>query len=124
MKKWEINGKTYDAARGLQAVTLNTLLELKIEHGVSMKTLMASAQRLELITDPLDILDDLDALRTFRYIVWLARLAAGEKLTLEQANGDFGLSDLHVIGDDDEADVPDPKVTVVSVPDAVPPPLP
>lgn len=95
--KLRINGTVYDPVLGLQKVTLQTLFELKVRHGVSIRDLQAAARKMDKITDPIEVFEDAEAFQTFMVIIWLARRYAGEKVSLEEANSDFGLVDLEII---------------------------
>lgn len=111
--KFKINGTEYDPEMGLRKATLQTLFELKVKHGIGMKSLMASAKRMEKISDPTDLLEDPEAFQTFMVVIWLARRYAGERLSLEEANDDFGIADLVLVTEDGDAEklaAADPKV--------------
>jgi hypothetical protein len=115
--KFRINGKEYDAGAGVEKATLQTLYVLKVKHGIGMRSLADAALRLEKITDPMEILEDPEGLQAFMVIVWLARKQAGEFLTLEEANDDFGIADLELVEDDEpEVGSESPKAVTGSVP--------
>lgn len=116
--KFRINGKEYDAGAGLEKATLQTLYVLKVKHGIGLKSLAEAAKRLEKISDPMEIMEDTEGLQAFMVIIWLARKHAGEIISLEDANDDFGIADLEMV-DDDEPEVGDsPKALTGSVPAA------
>lgn len=122
--KFLIEGREYDLERGLSKASLYSLFELKSRYGIGVKSMVETAKRMDKMPDPMDLLDDEDAFKVFLAIVWLARRYAGEKLTLEEANG-MALDSLQIVNDDDDGDEApaDPKGRTVSVPaaPAVPP---
>jgi len=118
--KFSIHGKVYDAEAGLQKVSLQTLFELKTEHNLGMKSLAAQAEKFQNVTDPMDILEDAASFKVFLVVIWLARKHAGENLTLEEANSDFGIADLQFVIPED---VPEsPKAPADSAADVSPAP--
>lgn len=119
--KFLIEGREYDLERGLSKASLYTLFELKSKYGIGIKSMALIAKRMDKMTDTIDMLDDEEAFKVFMAVVWLARRYAGEKLTLEEANG-MALDSLQIVEDEGE-ETPDPKAPTVSVPaaPAVPP---
>jgi hypothetical protein len=99
--KVKIQGKEYDIEQGMSKVSLTTLFELKSSYGIGMQTLMKTGERFGKIKDNTEILEDLELLNAFRVMVWLARKAAGEKLTLDEAN-DFPLDTFEFVSDEPE----------------------
>jgi hypothetical protein len=83
-----IEGKEYDIEAGLAKVTLHTLFELKVKHGISAKDLQEMAQYLQKFDgqDATVLMNDKTALRALMIVIWLARKHAGEKVSLEEAN--------------------------------------
>jgi hypothetical protein len=117
--KFLINGNEYDPVLGLQKVTLQTLFELKVKHGISVRDLQTAARKMDDIKDPMQLLEDVEAFQTFMVIIWLARRYAGEKLSLAEANSDFGLADLEIVHeetDEPEAAALPPKTKRASGP--------
>jgi hypothetical protein len=112
--KFMIGDNEYDAEAGVSKVALSTLYELKVKHGVGMKTLVEMTRSFANFTDPMDLLEDKNAFRAFMIIIWLARRHAGERCTLEEASS-FPLDSLRIVGEPEPED--DPKVPAVSSPD-------
>lgn len=114
--KFLIEGREYDAEAGVQKVTLATLYELKVRHGIGMKGIMAAAKKISEFTDPMDLLEDKEAFQAFRVIIWLARKHAGEKnISLDDATS-FPLDTLMLIVEEEDEDEADPKAPADSVP--------
>ena len=106
--KFMIGDKEYDAEAGVSKVSLATLYELKLRHGIGMKAIVAMTKKIGEFTDPMDVLEDKEAFQAFRVVIWLARKHAGESgLSLDQATN-FPLDQLRMINDE-EVDAPDPK---------------
>lgn len=117
--KFEINGKRYDPIEGVRGVSLQTLYELKVRHGVGVKDLQQNARKMEKVKDAAEIFEDAEAFKTFMVIIWLARKHAGETMTLEEANSDFGMKDLLVVREEGDAPLSeepaiDPKAQAAS----------
>lgn len=106
--KFKIDEKEYDAEAGIAKVTLTTLYELKLRHGIGMQTLMEMLQKFEKFQTPMEILEDKHAFQAFRVLIWLARKHAGEKLSLDEAN-EFPLDTLEIIMPEEDEVAPDPK---------------
>lgn len=122
--KFTIGEKEYDAEEGASKATLQSLYVMKTKYGIGVKSLVEMSRKFKEFANPLDILDDPDAFNAFRAIIWLARIHAGEKLTMEEAC-DFALDDMKFeVPDDPEADA-DPKAEPASeaddAPEAAPP---
>lgn len=120
--KFRIADKEYDAQEAVENVSLQTLFDLKRRSGVGIKTLVESTKKFKDHADPIDLLDDLDALNAFRILIWLARRHQGENLSLEEAN-DFPLSAFALIVDEvptEDAAPDDPKALSGSVVDEKP----
>lgn len=117
--KFMIGDKEYDAEAGVSKVTLATLYDLKLRHGIGMKALVEMTEKFGTFTDPMDLLEDKNAFQAFRVVIWLARKHAGEKnLSLDDAT-DFPLDSLLLMVDEEE-EVPDPKAPEDSAPDGDP----
>lgn len=110
--KFLINNTEYDPVAGMKHVTLQTLYELKARYGIGVKSLKAIAQKMDAMDDVSDVLEDPESFQVLLVMIWLARRYAGERLTLEQANDDFGIVDMKIIheeGDDELAEQSRPK---------------
>jgi hypothetical protein len=112
--KFMIGDNEYDAEEGVSKVSLSTLYELKVKHGIGMKTLVEMTRNFANFKDPLDLLEDKNAFRAFMIIIWLARRHAGERCTLEEAS-QFPLDSLRIVTEPEPE--PDPKVQSASGPD-------
>lgn len=119
-----IEGKEYDVDAGLAKVTLHTLFELKVKHGISAKDLQDMAHYLEKFDGQpaTALMDDKVALRALMIVIWLARKHAGEKLSLEEANS-FAMDQFFIKNEEPLVVDDDPKATADSVAaaDAEPP---
>jgi hypothetical protein len=113
--KFMIGDKEYDAEQGVAKVSLSTLYELKVKHGIGMKTLVSMTRHFADFKDPLDLLEDKNAFRAFMIIIWLARRYAGEHCSLEEAS-QFPLDSLRIVNDEPEPES-DPKAPTASSPD-------
>ena len=104
-------GKVYDIAAGARKVSLTTLAVLQRDYGVSMKIMDDAAQRFNKAKSPMEALDDPQVLLAFRVMVWLARRAAGEVLTLDEAT-DFPMDEVEWVpepGDPAPKEMPAPN---------------
>lgn len=111
--KFKISGNdtVYDAQAGVEKATLHQLYELKVKHGIGVKTLARMVQNMSKFEDPTDVLDDKDGFRALMIVIWLARRHAGEStLSLEDATS-FPISDLEMVEEESEAEAEDPKAT-------------
>lgn len=111
--KFKISGNdtVYDAQAGVEKATLHQLYELKVKHGIGVKTLARMVQNMSKFEDPTDVLDDKDGFRALMIVIWLARRHAGEStLSLEQAT-DFPISDLEMVEEEVPEAEADPKAT-------------
>jgi len=114
--KFMIGDKEYDAEAGVSKVSLATLYELKLRHGIGMKSIVEMTAKIGQFTDPMEVLEDKDAFQAFRVVIWLARKHAGEHgLSLDQATN-FPLDQLRMINDEEEPEA-DPKVPADSAAD-------
>ncbi|WP_411732188.1 hypothetical protein [Paeniglutamicibacter sp.] len=117
-----INGKKYPLAESLQRATLNDLYALKLQTGMGMKSLRETLQRMKDYEDQADFLEEAENMQAFRGMIWLCRRAAGEFLTVEEANND----PLVEIGFENDEEAPvaetDPKAQAGSAPDVEPVP--
>ena len=120
--KFKITGKDtiYDAQAGVEKATLHQLYELKVKHGIGVKTLARMVQNMGKFEDPTDVLEDKDGMRALMIVIWLARQHAGEKLSLEEANS-FPISDLEMVDEEVPEAEYDPKAPTSSAPDDAPP---
>jgi hypothetical protein len=114
-----IEGKEYDVEAGLAKVTLHTLFELKVKHGVSAKDLQDMARYLQKFDgQPGEVLlNDKTALRALMVVIWLARKHAGEKVTLEEANS-FSMDQFLIKAEEEPIGDEDPKATPATAADA------
>ena len=98
-----IEGTEYDVNMGLAKVSLHTLFELKVKHGISAKDLQGMARYLEKFNGApaTDLMDDKVALRAMMVVIWLARRYAGEKLSMEEANS-FAMDSFFIKASDEE----------------------
>jgi hypothetical protein len=114
--KFTIEGREYDVEAGASKATLQTLYVMKTKYGIGVKQLVEMSRKFKTFKNPLDILDDPDAFNAFRAMIWLARVHAGEKITMDEAC-DFPLDQMVFTSPDDEAeDEADPKAEAASVP--------
>jgi hypothetical protein len=108
MTKLVIRGAVYSVEDAFARPTLNDLVAIKRATGLGAETI---AQRVNKLSGmpAAEVLDDADLLDGFRAFVWLARRAAGEKLTLEEAS-DFSWDEwsIELEGDDVEDEEVDP----------------
>jgi hypothetical protein len=114
--KFTINGVEYDVEAGASKATLQTLYVMKTKYGIGVKQLVEMSRKFKEFENPLDILDDPDAFNAFRAMIWLARVHAGEKLTLDEAC-DFPLDQMVFTTPDEPEAESDPKATADSAPD-------
>lgn len=114
--KFTIEGREYDVEAGASKATLQTLYVMKTKYGIGVKQLVEMSRKFKTFKNPLDILDDPDAFNAFRAMIWLARVHAGEKITMDEAC-DFPLDQMVFTSPDDEAEEEsDPKAEAASVP--------
>jgi hypothetical protein len=119
--KFTIEGREYDVEAGASKATLQTLYVMKTKYGIGVKQLVEMSRKFKTFKNPLDILDDPDAFNAFRAMIWLARVHAGEKLTMDEAC-DFPLDQLVFTAPDEPEAEADPKAEADSAPaDEVPP---
>lgn len=113
--KFKITGKDtiYDAQAGVEKATLHQLYELKVKHGIGVKTLAHMVHNMSKFEDPTDVLDDKDGFRALMIVIWLARRHAGEPLSLEEATN-FPISDLEMVEEEVPEAVADPKAPTAS----------
>ncbi|ASN38997.1 hypothetical protein CGQ24_08200 [Arthrobacter sp. 7749] len=117
-----INGKKYPLAESLQRATLNDLYALKLQTGMGMKTLRETLQRMKDYEDQSDFLEEAENMNAFRGMIWLCRRAAGEFLTVEEANND-PLAEIGFESDPEDPVVEaDPKAPAGSDPEGDPVP--
>lgn len=111
------NDTVYDAEAGVEKATLHQLYELKVKHGIGVKTLAKMVQGMSKFDDPTDVLDDKDGFRALMIVIWLARRHAGESsLSLEEATS-FPISDLEMVDETPEVEADaDPKEQTDSAP--------
>jgi hypothetical protein len=117
--KFTIKGKEYDVEAGASKATLQTLYVMRTKYGIGVKALAEMGQKFATFKNPLEILDDPDAFNAFRAMIWLARIHAGEKVTIEEAC-DFALDEMifETAEPEAEAAAVDPKATADSDPAA------
>jgi hypothetical protein len=113
------NDTIYDAQAGVEKATLHQLYELKVKHGIGVKTLANMVHHMSKFEDPTDVLDDKDGFRALMIVIWLARRHAGEHtLSLEDATS-FPISDLEMVEEEPPAEeAGDPKAPTDSDPAA------
>lgn len=118
--KFIIEGRTYDVEQGVKKASLATLYELKLRHGIGIKTLQQMCRELAKFDDPVELLEHKDAFQALRVVIWLARKGQGDKIgSLDDATS-FPIDQMEIVIDDDdepvaEGDV-DPKAAAVSAP--------
>lgn len=114
--KFFIGDNEYDVEAGASKATLQTLYVMKTKYGIGVKQLAVMGRKFKEFENPLDILDDPEAFNAFRAMIWLARIHAGEKVTMEEAC-DFPLDTMRFAVPEEE-EVPDPKAPAATAPDA------
>lgn len=116
--KLVIGDKKYPLAESLQRATLNDLYVLKLSSGLGMKKLREILNRMKDYPDTADFLEEAENIQAMRAMIWLCRRAAGESLSLEEANAN-PLAEIRYEADE-EAPVPEanPKAPADSDQDA------
>jgi hypothetical protein len=98
----------YDMDAALRHPTLNDLFYLKVKtrseeypKGVGLKVLGEYLEKFTQLESPSDLLEDADSLLALRCLVFLCRRAAGERLTIDEAN-DFPLEAFEFVIEDSD----------------------
>lgn len=116
--KFKITGSDtiYDAQAGVEKASLHQLYELKVKHGIGVKSLARMVQNMSKFDDPMDVLEDKDGFRALMVVIWLARRYAGENLTMEEATN-FPITSMELVDEEEpEAEDEAPKAQTDSAP--------
>lgn len=111
--KFLISGKKYDLDNAFARPSLNDLVALRLETGLGVQSLRRQVAEIDTLEGGLnsdEFFDRPELMNALRALIWLARKAAGEKLTLSEANA-FPWEDFDVVDDDAAAERPTKAAT-------------
>jgi hypothetical protein len=106
--KLVIKGTPYDVNDAFKVPTINDMLRIVKVTGLSLADISTRFVEMAEAGDNAQVAGSTRLMEGFRAFVWLVRTAAGEKVTLDEAN-DFTWSDWHFDVEAEEAQAePDP----------------